>query len=316
MPQPLQPRPDLRATAPERQTAPDGWAAPEQHAALVTNRTWCVLWGVVALAATVTLTVVFVGQGAARLVDQASFLGSFRVRETARPIALPLLRLVSVWFVAAVLAVLAAGALYARRWGDAVRAVCVVAGANLTTQALKALVERPYDAEIPRAPHVSSLPSGHTTVGASLAAAALIVAPRRARPLVAVLGLTYALAMGLATVGVQWHRPSDVIAAFAVVTAWALGALAVGHGGWRRCPTGLPDVGRRVVAVLLALFAAAGLAVGLAGLVWALSRAGGDLGASSAVLAGRAPAMCFVTSSLGIIGAGCAAWFVMLLARR
>jgi hypothetical protein len=67
----------------------------------------------------------------------------------------------------------------------------------------------------------NSLPSGHTTVAASIALAAVLVAPKRFRGVVALVGSFYAAAIGVAVLTAGWHRPSDAVAAFAMATGWA-----------------------------------------------------------------------------------------------
>ncbi|MET0767353.1 MAG: phosphatase PAP2 family protein [Aeromicrobium sp.] len=99
----------------------------------------------------------------------------------------------------------------------AVGAVAVIAGSNLTTQVLKhAILDRP-DFGLGT---LNSLPSGHTTVVASSVGAALLVAPRLARPVIALAGGFATTLTGASTVVAGWHRPSDVIAALAVSLLW------------------------------------------------------------------------------------------------
>lgn len=104
-------------------------------------------------------------------------------------------------------------------------AVFVLAGANATTQAMKAVLARPelivddYPSTIG-----NTLPSGHTTVATSIAIAAILVAPRRLRGPVAIVGVAYAAAVGVAVLTTGAHRPSDAAAAYAVVVAWAAAA--------------------------------------------------------------------------------------------
>ena len=67
----------------------------------------------------------------------------------------------------------------------------------------------------------NSLPSGHTTVAASVAVALVLVLPPKARAFAAVVGAAYAAVAGVATLSAGWHRPSDAVAAFLVVGVWA-----------------------------------------------------------------------------------------------
>ena len=93
-------------------------------------------------------------------------------------------------------------------------------GANVTTRVVKlVLLDRP-DLGV-EGTWGNTLPSGHTTAAASISAVLLMVVPRRIRPWAAVLGAGYTAATGVSTLVGQWHRPSDVVAAVLVVTAWA-----------------------------------------------------------------------------------------------
>jgi membrane-associated phospholipid phosphatase len=112
-----------------------------------------------------------------------------------------------------------------------------VVGANLTTQVLKAAIDRPelgLDPE--RAGVGNSLPSGHTTVTASVAVALVLVVPAAVRGPVAVAGAGVAALTGVATLSAGWHRPSDAVAALLVVGAWAALAGLVLVTAGRRSP--------------------------------------------------------------------------------
>ncbi|MER7007107.1 phosphatase PAP2 family protein [Dactylosporangium sp. NPDC000555] len=116
-------------------------------------------------------------------------------------------------------------ALARRRVALAAGAVLLIGGANVTTQALKALIYRPelgVDAE--RVAAGNSLPSGHTTIAASVAVALVLVVPAKARGPAALLGAVFATLAGVATLSAGWHRPSDAVAALLVVGVWAAAA--------------------------------------------------------------------------------------------
>lgn len=104
----------------------------------------------------------------------------------------------------------------------ALAAVSAAVAANVSTQLLKALLDRPDNGV--SAAFVNSLPSGHTTVAASAGLAVFLVSPPRLRPLVAGLAAALTTATGAATLLNQWHRPSDVIAAVMVVAFWGCAA--------------------------------------------------------------------------------------------
>jgi hypothetical protein len=109
----------------------------------------------------------------------------------------------------------------------------------------------------------------------SLALALVLVVPARARPAAAVGGFAYAALVGIGVVTAGWHRPSDVVGAYLVVTGWAAVAAAA-LLAWR----GLARVrgaARQRVGLASPLFAAAG--VGLLGL--------GFVGSAGALVAAR-----------------------------
>ena len=113
-------------------------------------------------------------------------------------------------------------ALIRRRFLLAVAATLLVAGANLTTQVLKQATTRPeLGVDVERIAAGNSLPSGHTTVAASIAIALVLVLPAQVRALAALLGAAYIALAGVATMSAGWHRPSDAVASLLVVGAWA-----------------------------------------------------------------------------------------------
>lgn len=278
-----------------------------------TRWVWCVTGGLLAVVVAALTTRVFIAEPRFRLVDQAALLGAWSP-DWFEDLARSVLGVVSEPFLVVALAVAAIVALVRQRWGDAVRAAIIVAGANLTTQVLKELLERPVDVGVPGSGYGNSLPSGHTTVAASIAAIALVVAPRAARPLVAVVGAAYAAATGVATVALGWHRPSDLLVAFAIVAAWSLLVLVPTRG---RPADGVPGTaGRVVVGWLLGLVAVVGIGVGLGTLGIALGTAGSDLSGTSAVLEVGMQRLASTGSAAGIAGVAALCSWALLLARR
>ena len=118
-----------------------------------------------------------------------------------------------------------------RRWAAAGIAVAACVGANVATQVLKDLVPVRPDRGVETL-ELNSLPSGHTTMAASAAAAVFLMVSPRWRPLAGFLGGSFAVATGVSTLINQWHRPADVVAAFLVVAAFMLPA------GWLIIRTG------------------------------------------------------------------------------
>ncbi|MBO0812885.1 MAG: phosphatase PAP2 family protein [Microlunatus sp.] len=142
-----------------------------------------------------------------------------------------LLEQVNTGSVAVALAIMIGIALVRGRFRVALAAVVLVAGANVTTQLLKHdLLVRP---NLGNGGLDNTLPSGHTTVVFSLVLAAVLVAPRALRAVVAFGGAAVGALTGLATVIAGWHRPSDVVAGLLVTLAWAALVSAFIAGGPR-----------------------------------------------------------------------------------
>ena len=137
-----------------------------------------------------------------------------------------------------VLAIACAVAMIRRRPATAVAALAVIAGANLTTQALKVALAHPRFQAALGADQIAwnSFPSGHATAAATAAIACALVVPTRLLPAVAALGACFVAAMGCAVLVLAWHYPSDVIGGVLVASAWgflALAALRLFAAGYR-----------------------------------------------------------------------------------
>lgn len=111
-------------------------------------------------------------------------------------------------------------ALARRRPTLAGRAVSVVLIANLLTQLVKTLLDRP-DLGITTG-LANSLPSGHVTVAASVSVALIMVAPAWMRAPAAWLGWAWTALMGVTVVAQAWHRPADVLVALLITGACGL----------------------------------------------------------------------------------------------
>jgi membrane-associated phospholipid phosphatase len=125
-------------------------------------------------------------------------------------------------------AVCAIGLGFGRR-REVLAAVVLVAGANVTTQVLKSVLEHARTKAFEHGwelPWPNSFPSGHTTAAASIAVALLLVVPPAYRLLAAGVGVALTGAVGLSVVILGWHYPSDVLGALLVVATWGLCAVA------------------------------------------------------------------------------------------
>ena len=187
-----------------------------------------VVAALIALAAAVGVHLtwhVFVNTAAGQRIDRLAFEGSHRGQSTLWSVAEPILDVVSIAFVVGAIGTVMVVALLRRRGLLALQVALVVGGANATTQLLKYVVY-PRPSLLPGWTGNNSLPSGHTTVAASVAMAMLLACPRRWRPAVAVVGAIWTSVTGVSTLVGQWHRPSDVVAAVLVSLVWAAGACA------------------------------------------------------------------------------------------
>ena len=88
----------------------------------------------------------------------------------------------------------------------------------LASQVLKAVLDRP---SLLDATGLNSFPSGHVAAIAGLAAALALAVPCVLRRLTVVLALPVVAVVGVATVVLEWHRPSDVIASVLIAVALA-----------------------------------------------------------------------------------------------
>ncbi len=207
----------------------------------------------------VVLAAVFVETRPGQRLDNAALSG--RVVEHPRTAARSerLLQTISVGSLAFLGAAIMAVALARGRGYLALGAGAVILGANVTTEVFKTVVNRPHlvgNGLI----SFNTLPSGHSTVAASLAAALVLVVPVRLRPVAATLGGLYAGGIAAMTLAAGWHRPSDAVSAFAVVGIWTFGVSAIlvarrGTGD-PRAHEGLPGLVIGAVLVLGVAFGA------------------------------------------------------------
>lgn len=134
-------------------------------------------------------------------------------------------------------ALLVAIALLRRRPRVALAVTILAPAAPLTAELLKPLLAHPHA-------HVgfgwigaASWPSGHSTAAMTLVLCALLVAPHRLRPTVAVLGSVFAIAVGLSLLILAWHMPSDVLGGYLLAALYGSLALAALRAAEHRQPS-------------------------------------------------------------------------------
>jgi membrane-associated phospholipid phosphatase len=168
--------------------------------------------------------------------------------------------------VAVVLAALFAWGWSLGRRREALAAVALVAGANLTGLILQVALAHPRYNSILGTTQVGAeaYPSGHATSAMSIALAAVLVAPARLRVAVAAGAAAYAIAVSTSLMVLGWHFPSDVLGGLLIASGFFFGVVAASRAGAARRAgvavhkVGLalsPGLGGAAVAVL----AAAGL---------------------------------------------------------
>jgi membrane-associated phospholipid phosphatase len=176
-------------------------------------------------------------------------------------------------------ALVAGVALRRHRPRHALAVVVLLGVANVITQVLKhALAMERWHAWLGNAQIApAAFPSGHATASMSLALAAILVAPAALRPLVAVGGAVFTLAVSESVMFLAWHFPSDVAGGFLVATASTLMTVAALRAADQRWPErsgreaarraiGAIDARRAATTVALFVIAAlAGLAVAAGG---------------------------------------------------
>ncbi|MCF8569377.1 phosphatase PAP2 family protein [Gordonia sp. HY002] len=138
-----------------------------------------------------------------------------------------------------VLGVICAGRRSARL---AAHAAILVIGAVVAAIALKTGLERPA---LGVGAANNSFPSNTVAAFGAAAFALIAVSPARIRRLVTVCSLVGATAVSVAVVGLQWHRPSDVIGGWLVAVAAAFAAECVlPVRGPSTSPTAAPSLDR------------------------------------------------------------------------
>jgi membrane-associated phospholipid phosphatase len=118
----------------------------------------------------------------------------------------------------------------------ALAVIALMALAPFTSETLKPLLAHPHIRIGLVSIGPASWPSGHSTAALALAYAAVLVAPRRMRPVVAGIGVAFAAAVGCALLILAWHMPSDVVGGYLVATFWAALAVAALRAADRAAP--------------------------------------------------------------------------------
>jgi membrane-associated phospholipid phosphatase len=187
-------------------------------------------------------------------------------------------------------------ALVRRRPLMAAVVAAILLSANVTTQLLKPGLHDVVELRGGGTSYPGSWPSGHATASMSLALCLVLVAGPRLRPLAALVGAGYAIAVGYALVALAFHLPSDVLGGYLVAATFTLlGAAALGRLERRRpAPAPAARPGAPLSARGLALSSVA--AVALAGAALAAR----EPGASTMLV--EQPAAVLAAGGIGLLG--------------
>jgi membrane-associated phospholipid phosphatase len=155
-----------------------------------------------------------------RELDQVAYEGRSVVRPRATQASERLLRTISRTSLALLGGALVLTALLRRRPRLALAVAVALGGAVVTTEVLKRWIfDRPVDPTVSGIPE-NSFPSGHATIGMSLALGLVVVVVHHWRWLAAIGAAFVATAFGTGVLTTGWHRPSDVVGAYLVSLAW------------------------------------------------------------------------------------------------
>ena len=173
-------------------------------------------------------------------------------------------------------------ALLRKRWLMAGAVAAILLSANVVTHVLKPALADPRTFELRGIEtfYPASWPSGHSTAAMSLALCLVLVAGPRMRPLAALVGAGFAIAMGYSLVVLGYHLPSDVLGGFFVAATFTLlgtATLAALESQW---PARAPSLERPpaiLSAPALASAAAALLAAAAVSVRWWAPGAPADL---------------------------------------
>jgi membrane-associated phospholipid phosphatase len=114
------------------------------------------------------------------------------------------------------------------RTRQAVAALALVPLSIVTAEALKLVLAHARDYGLTANAHIgaAAFPSGHATAAMAIALAAVLVVPRRIRPVVAAGAAVYAIAVSTSLLILAWHYPSDVFGGMLVASFYFCAAVA------------------------------------------------------------------------------------------
>lgn len=129
-------------------------------------------------------------------------------------------------------------ALVRRRVRLALAMALVLPLAPLSAEVLKPLLAHPHAYAGLKDINPASWPSGHATAAMTLALCAILVAPYALQPMVALLGGTFVVGVGVSLLILAWHMPSDVFGGYLLAGLWVSLAVTILRATEPRRPSG------------------------------------------------------------------------------
>ncbi len=193
-------------------------------------RSAAIRFGLIGILAAIAFWLTYAGfvlTEAGQRIENQALLGAALREPADRQESLGHLSAVSLSSMGLALVALFGVAFLRRRFGLAALAAVVVLVSVGSAELLQLVLPRPALLAGPAWILRNSFPSGHTAAAASIAMAALLIAPDRLRWLALPLGAAFAAAIGQATQIAGWHRLSGSIGSIALAVAVASVSIAV-----------------------------------------------------------------------------------------
>jgi membrane-associated phospholipid phosphatase len=148
-----------------------------------------------------------------------------------------------------------------RRWLLLIQLIGFALASFLAGFLLKGVLPRPtLDPTLANPSNTS--PSGHSVAAFAAAAVLVMAVPMSLRAIASVVGFLFASSVGISVVVGKWHRPSDVIVAFLLVTGLALITMAFTRA------SGMDKAGARRSSASVQIVSTVMLVAGVCGLLF------------------------------------------------
>lgn len=254
--------------------------------------------------------------GAGRTLDNAAVDGFLSVQNTrTTPLADKIASLCDPGSYALIALAIVATAAVTRGARRAITAGLLLTLTAISSQTLKpALATGHFDTHLVSWDHYihpvilkEAFPSGHATAAMSIALALVIIAPRAWRPVAAVVGAIFTLAVSFSILTLGWHYPSDVLGGYLLAMTWCLVLIAAGRIADERWPEpgSIRAATRRAISArdTITGLAVAGAAASVLGVGIALTRVDEIIRFASQHTTATAAAMAICAAAAAVVAA-------------